>query len=590
MGHLKKLLYIATILFPLQFTAFAQETGTFVHTIKQGETVYSIARTYKITQEDIFRLNPAAADGIKAGATLIIPQKDTLNRQDRFHTIQAGETLYKLTKTYQVSAEKICKANPGLTAENFKAGMVIRIPPADETAVQPEPEQELSQPQGIADSGCKEMYKVKRKETLYSIARKHGLSEDEIRKANPDMLQPGYKLKRGEFICIPYPQAQKKTETALVVENTPTNEELIGERIAPVLQKHIRMGVILPFKGGTTENDKMVEFYRGVLMAVEEIKKNGTSVDVFTYDSGKSAEDLKKLTANQLDNQLDFIIGPLYPEQITPLSKFCQEHRIKLVVPFSSQGECVYQNPYYYAVNPPKSFLLSEACQLTMELFGKENIIILDSKENDKDACSFTDMVDKRLQQEYKKAKTLQIDDNDLKWLETVTKYKDNVIIPNTSNIKLLNQLFPKLLEFSVQYPEYAIKVVGYPEWQTYTNNHLENFYRFDTYVYSSFYRNPLNAHSDQFENTYQKTFNTPTLTSWPRFGMLGFDIAYYFLKGISSYGPAFEQYQSQIATTPYQSQFRFGRVSNWSGFINREIEFIHYTPSHNIEQIRPKQ
>ena len=71
---------------------------------------------------------------------------------------------------------------------------------------------------------------------------------------------------------------------------------------------------------------------------------------------------------------------------------------------------------------------------------------------------------------------------------------------------------------------------------------------------------------------------------------MLGFDTAYFFLKGISDYGDAFEQHLPQVAVQPYQHRFTFQRASNWSGFINREVEFIHYSPSHSIELIRLKQ
>lgn len=45
-----------------------------------------------------------------------------------FHTIQSGETLYKLTQRYGVTAQRICQANPGLSAENFRIGQVIVIP------------------------------------------------------------------------------------------------------------------------------------------------------------------------------------------------------------------------------------------------------------------------------------------------------------------------------------------------------------------------------------------------------------------------------------------------------------------------------
>ena len=157
----------------------------FVHTIKQGETVYSIARTYQVSPESILKLNPTASTGIKAGETLTIPQQQNGTQEKRFHTIQAGETLYKLTKTYQVSADDICKANPGLTAENFKAGMVIRIP-ASTTPVNTTPVKETAQPQGVAQSGCREMHKVKRKETVFSISREYGITEAELIAANPD--------------------------------------------------------------------------------------------------------------------------------------------------------------------------------------------------------------------------------------------------------------------------------------------------------------------------------------------------------------------------------------------------------------------
>ena len=131
MAHWKRFIYVVIALFSLQLTARAQETETFVHTIKQGETVYSIARTYQVSPESILKLNPTASTGIKAGETLTIPQQQNGTQEKRFHTIQAGETLYKLTKTYQVSADDICKANPGLRPKTSKREWlsVSRLPP-----------------------------------------------------------------------------------------------------------------------------------------------------------------------------------------------------------------------------------------------------------------------------------------------------------------------------------------------------------------------------------------------------------------------------------------------------------------------------
>lgn len=560
----------------------AQDSKTFVHTIKQGETVFSIAQTYHVSTQEIFRLNPDALDGIKAGNTLIIPQSTSgASNGQRYHTVAAGETLYRLTKLYQVSVEDICKANPGLTADNFKTGMVILIPQSTPQQVQVK-KTVSADPQ---KPKCKEMHKVQRRETIYSISKDYNITEAELIAANPEMSASDYKLKRGSYICIPYPTPKTKPET-----QAPTNKELICQPAVSAPQSLVRMGVILPFKKQHKESSRMIEFYRGALLAVENMKKNGLSVEIYAYDSGETATELQQLLNTKKLPELDFILGPLYPAQIETLSKYCQNRQIRLVVPFSSLGDDVYNTPRYFAVSPPKSFQQAEACELTLEIFKNQNFIFLDSKENDEDAASFTDELEKQLQQHGIRSKTLSIGSDELAWLGALTRYKDNVIVPNSSSIKLLNTLFPKLKEISKEYPEYHIKLLGYPEWQTYTSKHLENFYKFDTYAYSQFYRNPLQGKSSQFDKNYRNNFNQSPIASYPRFGMLGYDLTYYFLKGISAYGKGFENHLKDVKTQPYQHRFSFSRISNWSGFINKEMQFIHYTPSQSIELIRLKQ
>lgn len=102
----------------------AQENQSyFLHTIEKGQSLYSISSMYGVSQSDIIQLNPGCEEKIYAGQTIRIPQKQKASKQDeKFHTIEAGETLYKLTTIYNVSAKAICEANPGLSAENFRIG------------------------------------------------------------------------------------------------------------------------------------------------------------------------------------------------------------------------------------------------------------------------------------------------------------------------------------------------------------------------------------------------------------------------------------------------------------------------------------
>jgi len=104
-------------------------TAYFIHQVKKGETAYSIAKAYGISVEDLTRENPPAVYGIKDGQTLRIPvslvtepktaDSLTINRQRDetkfiYHRMRPGETVYSLSKSYGVSENEIVQSNPGM--------------------------------------------------------------------------------------------------------------------------------------------------------------------------------------------------------------------------------------------------------------------------------------------------------------------------------------------------------------------------------------------------------------------------------------------------------------------------------------------
>ena len=149
----------------------AQENQTyFLHTIEKGQSLYSIASMYGVSQADIVRLNPGSDEKIYVGRTLRIPRKKESRTQETFHTIAAGETLYRLSGLYGVTIQAICDANPGLDANNFRAGQVIRIPAKTPEITVEAPKEQPKEPEMLKPK-CRDMHKVKRRETIYSISR-----------------------------------------------------------------------------------------------------------------------------------------------------------------------------------------------------------------------------------------------------------------------------------------------------------------------------------------------------------------------------------------------------------------------------------
>lgn len=547
------------------------QQNVFTHTVGRGETLYSIAVQYGTTTAEIMRLNPSVTQVIKVGQMLNIPAGKQTEGNVTYHTIERGETLYKLSQKYGVSMESICNSNPGLSAESFRAGQVIRIPAvSDKNRVLEQSKSEVPQP----ISNCRDMHKVQRRETVYGIARQYGISEYELKEANPEMKVDGYKLKKGTYLCIPY----KRTRQSDVSEHT--NASVFETRTKKLAKKisNIRVALLLPLTG-SSDSQKMLDFYRGFLMAVDSVKQFGQSVEVFAYNSGETASDMARvLTTNNFED-MNLVIGPLYSEQVPRLASFCKEKGIRLVVPFNRETTEPLTNSYVYQINTPWSYLYPEVYHNFFTRFVNANVLFLDGGKNDK--AEFVRGFRVELANRNKVGRNISLQTDDKALIRSLNQYADNIIVPSSSDVSVLNQFFPRIKAFMERHPEYIIHLFGYPEWQTLTRTHLENFFKLDTYFFATFYSNPLERRSADFDLRFRHNFQREQLGGYPRYGMLGFDIGYYFLSGLSQWGEQFDRNQTSVI--PYEMGIKMERVNNWGGFVNKNITFINYSRNHTI-------
>ena len=566
--------------------AYAQENVTFfLHTIEKGQSLYSIASMYGISQTDIVRLNPGTDERIYAGQTLRIPQSTDNTLAPTFHTIVEGETLYSLTRRYHTTAKAICDANPGLSAQNFRAGQVICIPVADKNLATEDkksaPQQNVQNP---AESPCRDMHKVKRRETVFSISRKYGITEEQLIAANPE-IKDKEKLDRGSWLCIPYPQKQTEQTPTQEPARIPTDAELFQANTEKARRfKSIKAAIVLPFYDVVqSEAARMIEYYEGFLMAVDSLKRTGTSIDLYTYNSGNESASLSTLLSKPEMKQMDIIFGPLYQSHIQPLADFAQKNDIRLVIPFTSKDNTVFRNPNVYQINTPQSYLYSEVYDHFLRQFAGANVIFIEASQGTRDKAEFIKGLKEELRRKGITTSSLKEDATTESLKSVLAAGRENVFIPTSgTNVTLIN-LLPKLTMLVREVPEQSIHLFGYPEWQTYTKDHLDAFFELDTYFYSSFYTNNLLPAAVHFTKSYQKWYGKDMDERYPKFGMLGFDTGYFFLKGLSNYGSEFEKDIQQLDLIPIQTGFKFQRVNNWGGFINRKVFFVHFTKNFEL-------
>ena len=564
----------------------------FLHTIARGENLTSIAATYNVSVADIVRLNPGSDRLIKAGETLRIPQSKD-NNGPQYHTIQPGETLYGLMKRYDVTVEAICKANPGLSESNFRSGQVIIIPAADKTPDLPiiQTDQPANQSAVIPQQSYRDIHKVKRRETIYSICREYGITEEELIAANPELKTE--KLKRGKYIRIPFHKQMPVAPVVTPGESAmPTNSELFERINSDTKRKNqLKVAVMLPFMlngGNQGEQMRMVEYYQGVLMAINELKKNGTSFDIHTYDTQNNATTVRQILARSEMKDMDLIIGPGHATHIPAISAFSEQNKIRLVVPFTSKCDEVFGNPYLYQVNTPQSYLYSEVYEHFLRKFRGNNIIFVDAGDGETDKREFIGGFKQELKDQHIPFREIKANSKE-SIEQALQSGTENILIPTSgSNIALIKLLpYLKALKLSWEAEEtpdkYSLHLFGYPEWQTYTTDHLDDFYTFDTYFYTSFYANNLSVSVVNFQKEFRQWYHKEILNTYPKYAILGYETAHYLLKGLSLYGNKLEQHLNNIQVTPIQTSFRFERVSNWGGFINKKVFFIHFTKDHEL-------
>ena len=601
--------------------ATAQGNGYFLHTVTKGQGLYSISRMYGVTEADIIGLNPGSDTVIKVGQQLRIPQvKRTATDAnvpqaqvggERFHTIKTGETLYRLTVIYGLTAREICSANPGLSAENFKVGQVVIIPERKELPQEVQ-HPKVTEPAPIAvkpatpaveekASNCRTEHVVKRKENVYRISRKYGISELELVNANPELSNR--KMKVGEVLCIPYTKEElrkRQAETPKHEEEVeipvdlvmPSDEELFAEsKLIPEDIEQIKAAIILPLMLGdsiTSEQMKMVEFYEGVLLALDSLKTQGVSVDLHIYDSGNKWTSIAPILDRPEMREMNLIIGPVHDTHIKEAAAFAENAGIRLVVPFARQVDEVFTNPYIYQVNTPQSYFYSEVYDHFFMQFPHPNVVFFESPEEEDD--ELIDGFKRELSYRNTPYTVLLADTatNKDSIMARLDIERENILMMTSEKIGSLNNMIPvfQLLARDTAATKFDTHLFGYPQYQVYTNNHLASFYEIDTYFYSSFYTNNLLPEAKAFHQKYRRTYSKEIVNRYPKYAILGFDIAYYFLKAMHLYGTDIDSRMHEMKYAPLQTGFKFERVNNWGGFINRKVFFVHFTKDYELRTI----
>ncbi len=145
------------------------------YAVQKGDTLYSIARKFNTTVDNLKSLNNITTDSLAIGQILKIPGEE--NIKENTYTVKKGDNLYSIARTYGTTVDKLKDIN-NLTSNNLSIGQVLKLPSGGTNKVNV-------------------VYMVKKGDTLYSIAREYGTTVDALKKLNnitSNTLSIGQKL------------------------------------------------------------------------------------------------------------------------------------------------------------------------------------------------------------------------------------------------------------------------------------------------------------------------------------------------------------------------------------------------------------
>ena len=337
----------------------------------------------------------------------------------------------------------------------------------------------------------------------------------------------------------------------------------------------VRVGVMLPLHDINGDGRRMVEYYRGILMACDSLRGRGYSIDVHAWNTPEDC-DMKQILRDPDAARCNIIVGPLYSRQVRALSDFVTQHDIKLFIPFSIMAPPLYTNPNIYQVYQNANDFNAHTISHFLERFAGYHPVLIDCNDSTSKKGSFTFALRRKLEERGIAYNLTNLKSAEQPFMKAFSRTQPNVVILNTGRSAELGVALAKLRGLKSVLPDLNISILGYTEWLGYTRLYLDQFYRFNVHIPSPFYYDQTSTKTRRFQQKYRWNFHQDMQQGLPRFGMTGFDHAMFFLQDLIGRG----------TSSPLQTPLRFERIGN-GGWRNRTHLFVHYGPDQRIETIK---
>lgn len=498
------------------------------------------------------------------------------------HKAAAGESVSSILKIYNIPLTVVAVDNPEIMESDFvlAKGMELYIRKSSigaatakeidqqikvykqSRAVEPPAAQPATQAvftkTDLLDANVL-THLVEPHETLYAISKKYDVTVENILDHNPEIAVDG--LKAGSTIIIKIKH--------------PDDRRLVGKTFTKSTKDdYLSVAVLLPLSNvSNAEKQSFSALYKGVLVALDSLKRDGLNVHIDLYDTKKNANVVDSIVRSGMLNDVDLIVGPIYNEPFLMAARFAQKKQIPIVSPLievsASDGVVVQMTPYQ-----PNRYEKLEDVLLDTK------VVYFNSPSDDKE---FVRQVSSSLKGGTARGVSSIQYNKYIKPLDLVP-YLDSkgetIFVVSATNVLDAEMILSKITALSNSYPARHITVLASPSFAKFDDVKKSEFFKVETRYITSYHSDRIDEKSYNFEKEYIKFFNErPTMMSYR-----GYDMMMIFLSSMREAGSDnVLNFIDEKSFTPLQVKYSFFRPVPGGKLVNEEWPLVIYKTDKTI-------
>ncbi len=555
------------------------------------ETPYFIAKSFGITVEEIYAYNPEVTR-FRKGTELRIPRWDhpgittpaeveTMPVEEELnpkgpitHEVLPGETLYGLAARYGITIAELRRHNPQLENRNPAAGETLLIPG--------HPQLPSLTTGTVADDDS--LLHVIPASTEYSDTIDSGArSPKECHPAEKDFTQ-----NKTYHVALFLPLfINENSQLNPIEEIAVQHEDFDLPEMFTELKQDTIIEMDIPRKSSYTfyrESKNFMEFYEGVLLAVDSMQRTGMQIRLHVYDSQHNPDSIRKFIYDPSFLETDLIIGPVYTQEQNEIAAIAAKNRIPLISPLTSQSQEIENNPWYFQINPTRDILIDKTADLITEAYSNSNLIVIETARSG--AFEESKVINRVREQiksseEVNQSESLQIHTYKYNrglsgFSELLSHEKENVIFIASLDEGDLSVILSNINNLT---GKFSFTLIGFNRYEQFNSINEELFHNVKLQYVTPYQADYHHPGTIRFLDQFRKNFYAEP----GNFGMQGYDVTIYFLHALRNFGHNFARCLHFQQVQLIQGNYQFKKVSPVGGYMNQGVSVISYEPDYDV-------